>query len=63
MTFSTWTDKIMGAVIIGAVLWATWTTVQLYQIKSDLTVVLVRMERIESAERRIEALEAAMWPR
>lgn len=52
----------MAAVVIGAVAWATFTTAQLYQIKADLAVVVVRLEKLAEHEKRLERIEAAIWP-
>jgi hypothetical protein len=56
-------DKIIGCVIAGAMAWATWTTIQLHQIQSDLAVIAVRMETIAVHTDRLNQLEAAVWPR
>ncbi len=47
---------IVTTVILGAIAWATWVSVALYEIKAAVS-------ELKGYDKRIEHLEAAIWPR
>ena len=50
-----WLDKLLGYIIVGAIGWATWVTVQLHAIE-------VALSPLQEMRGKIERLELAVWP-